>query len=138
MYQLYTVRAVGTQYHKIGITDNIQRRIRDLQTGSPHDLRVSEIIEFPDEETARKAEGFIHRTLTLAGMHKRGEWFDMSGGDRNSEACKRDAILPMVANGESDTAIIKEVWGISGGRNRASAKQELDQIVSELTQEGLL
>ena len=46
---------------------------------------------------------------------------------------KERTVLRMVADGESDTAIIKEVWGISGGRNRAAAKQELDQIVSQFS-----
>jgi predicted GIY-YIG superfamily endonuclease len=62
--------------YKIGITDNIQRRIDDLQTGCPYDLFALKVYQV-------RNNAFIERMLH-AFFHKkrvRGEWFRLESRD---------------------------------------------------------
>lgn len=47
---------------------------------------------------------------------------------------KERTVLQMTKDGASDSAILKEVWGITGGRNRPAAKQELHDIISRFSE----
>ena len=72
---IYAIRAVGTQYVKIGYTDHWDAKVRldTLQTGCPYDL---ELVAFGLGSKA--SEKRLHRYLTIARRHHKGEWFKWS------------------------------------------------------------
>ena len=71
---LYFVRSCkGTNYIKVGMTHNVERRMRQLQSGYPEQLTLIESIEFPSRHLAAHAERIIHKRFT--NHRKRGEWF---------------------------------------------------------------
>lgn len=67
MQTLYFIRA--RDLVKIGITENVQRRFAQLQTGNPHELEVCATIQ----NVTQSIERIYHRTLKQ--FHVRGEWF---------------------------------------------------------------
>lgn len=69
MSRVYFIRA--GDYLKIGKTDDIKKRVAQLQTGCPHDLQV--VLLVPGDE---REEGLSHEELK--SEHVRGEWFKIS------------------------------------------------------------
>lgn len=66
---IYFVEAIGTGYVKIGFTRGIaSRRVRELQTASPHELKL---LAWMEEFEAR--ESTIHSRFHH--LRHRGEWF---------------------------------------------------------------
>ena len=66
---IYFVEAVGTGYVKIGFTRQMaSRRVRELQTASPHELRL---LAWMEEFEGREAT--IH--ARFHHLRYRGEWF---------------------------------------------------------------
>jgi hypothetical protein len=66
---LYVISA-GNLF-KIGVTNNIERRMKALQTGNPCPLQL----EYLDErKNPHKAEKYLH--LQFQKNHVRGEWFE--------------------------------------------------------------
>lgn len=65
---IYLIHAVGTQFYKIGITCNLQRRFTALQHASPFDLQV--LTKIPGNTAMEYA---LHKTL--AHNRVRGEWY---------------------------------------------------------------
>jgi len=66
---LYVLAAGGL--HKIGVTNNIDKRIKTLQTGNPNIITL----EYLDErKNPHKAEKYLH--LQFQKNHVRGEWFE--------------------------------------------------------------
>lgn len=61
---------------KIGISINIQRRIRQLQTGSPYDLKLMGWIEPRND---RDLEKQLHQKYAPVNTHR--EWFSMHAAD---------------------------------------------------------
>ena len=61
--------------YKIGISDNPERRLKDLQTGNPRKLVLDKFEWFPTEEGARRAEADMHQVLRAGGCGLEGEWF---------------------------------------------------------------
>jgi hypothetical protein len=72
---IYAIRAVGTKYIKFGLVNetNVGRRLSTLQIGCPFELEILAIGAGGLDE-----EREIHRILTDAGKHHRGEWFTES------------------------------------------------------------
>lgn len=60
----------GNGHAKIGHTNDLERRLRELQTGSPHKLEVLLTIE---SNVAEKIESEIHHQLS--NLRVEGEWF---------------------------------------------------------------
>jgi len=60
---------------KIGISQSLTLRLKQLQTASPVRLSVLFAIDVPDE-AARQVEGHIHSTLRMWLVN--GEWFSCS------------------------------------------------------------
>ncbi len=69
---IYFIRASNNAV-KIGVTNNIGKRLSDLQTSHYEELSLVYIEELKDP---RKVEKFLHRALS--DFHIRGEWFDSS------------------------------------------------------------
>lgn len=68
---VYFIRAVGTDFVKIGVTDgDPERRRADLQTASPHELRVEACVR---GGLSREAD--LH--YLLREVRVRGEWFTL-------------------------------------------------------------
>lgn len=68
---LYLLNASSTTLYKIGITENIGNRIKQLSTGSGYELSVTHIYE---TEYAREIEGMLHRHYEP--IRSNLEWFD--------------------------------------------------------------
>lgn len=73
---VYFIDQVGTPYLKIGITEDLPRRLSTLQTASPQDLRVICTLECGDIETAQRIEGMLH--AYFEAQYVRGEWFSIT------------------------------------------------------------
>ena len=65
---IYAIRAVGTEFVKIGKAQSVGKRLRDLEVASPHDLHIEAVANWPDEEERR-----LH--IYLRADWIRGEWF---------------------------------------------------------------
>jgi len=72
---LYLIQANEALY-KIGITTDICRRVKQLQTGNPEKLYVRSFIQYPGRIQARRAEQNLHKMFNHS--RKSGEWFDFS------------------------------------------------------------
>lgn len=65
---IYAIRALGTEYVKIGRAKSVGKRLKDLDTGCPHELHIEAIADWPEaHETA------IH--LYLEDHCQKLEWF---------------------------------------------------------------
>lgn len=70
--RVYFIECVGHSLVKIGVSDAPRRRVDDLQTGSPFELRLIHAI--PGD---MKLERLLH--YAFRGQHFRGEWFGLAG-----------------------------------------------------------
>lgn len=68
---VYIIAAEGTQFFKIGYSENPQFRLAELQTGCPHFLKI--IGQWPG---SMEAESQIH--IRLESCRGIGEWFSIS------------------------------------------------------------
>lgn len=57
--------------YKIGISHNVERRIKELQTGNPYKIVLKEKFKTP---YAFKIEAALHRRYKIDNI--KGEWFD--------------------------------------------------------------
>lgn len=72
---LYLIRAQGTDFYKIGFTSgDITKRLKSLQTSSPHKLAVIIL----NKNGTRKDENFLHRLLSQYKTDSNNEWFKLS------------------------------------------------------------
>lgn len=60
---------------KVGISKDPERRLRALQTGHPHKLKIHTVKPTSADKT-KLLESVIHHHLRLHRTH--GEWFDLS------------------------------------------------------------
>ena len=75
MMKLYVIRSPEIGLCKIGITDSVSRRLRELQGSSAY--RLDLILEFECPEVfARAWEKYIHHSLGYCRTH--GEWFKLT------------------------------------------------------------
>lgn len=70
---LYIIRQKDTNFFKVGITTDIEKRFSAIQNGNPADLEIKYNENFFLCETIEKN---IHKHLEL--FHVRGEWFQMT------------------------------------------------------------
>ena len=71
---LYVIYAEGK--YKVGITGNLYKRIKQLQTGNGDLLQLQGQVELPTRECALAIEKYIHDKLCESNTI--GEWFDTS------------------------------------------------------------
>ena len=64
--------------YKVGISKNLNRRLRNLQTGYPYPLQIHHTIETDISQT-KLFETILHRNLKHYKTN--GEWFDISLND---------------------------------------------------------
>lgn len=58
---------------KIGIADNVEKRVRSLQTGCPYPIKVMALWRYDEAWHARHAEKACHDRFKKLNTH--GEWF---------------------------------------------------------------
>ena len=68
MKQIYIIRS--GEYYKVGITNNVKKRLGDLQVGNPVKL---EVIRAFTVHNPYLREDMVHQALK--DYHVRGEWF---------------------------------------------------------------
>jgi hypothetical protein len=89
---LYFFNLLGTSKYKIGITNNIGRRLRQIQTGNHRPVVVAGYIEFRDRKLAKETERTIHREFS--GKRIGGEWFWLAAGDLDEVSRRYDLLSP--------------------------------------------
>ena len=65
---IYVIRAIGSQYIKIGKAKNPLGRMKTLQTGTPYKLVLASCADWPDSSEKR-----LHRVLV--DLYVIGEWY---------------------------------------------------------------
>lgn len=68
---LYIFQMAETGDVKVGRSKNVSQRIKQLQTGCPHKLRL--ILHAPGEGHRERA---LHRAMRYRGTRRDGEWFE--------------------------------------------------------------
>lgn len=75
MYYLYVI-GNDTNRQKIGISKDVDKRLKNLQTGNPDKLTIHYKIECPTIKHTLKLEKKIHSELSYKRLS--GEWFNMT------------------------------------------------------------
>lgn len=76
---VYIIRQGTTRFFKIGVSNNPQNRLKNLQTGNPHQLKL--VFSVPCHGiSAYKAERIIHTYLHRDQV--KNEWFNINTDDR--------------------------------------------------------
>lgn len=71
---IYLIQVEGTDFTKIGFSENPKKRLSDLQTANPHKLNMIAMYQSVNHKTEVKlAERFLHKKFK--GYNVRGEWF---------------------------------------------------------------
>lgn len=89
MIYIYFFNQLATDLYKIGITNNITRRLREVQNGNSEPIVCRYYIEAENRFDARETERELHRLLRDA--RKVGEWFRLS---------------------DVDVAIVEQIWDV--------------------------
>lgn len=71
---VYAIRMQGTEFVKIGISENVYNRLASLQTANPYPLVLEGVVEFSNRPDAVAHETWLHSVLRE--YHARGEWFE--------------------------------------------------------------
>lgn len=72
---LYILQAHTTGAFKVGRTNNVKRRIDELQTGCPYRIKLLILLEYQGHQEKK-----IHRRLASHRTHGgEGEWFHYEG-----------------------------------------------------------
>ncbi|WP_330472583.1 GIY-YIG nuclease family protein [Vibrio harveyi] len=79
---LYIIRCGRSKYYKIGVTNDLEKRLATHQTGCPYELKIvcyfeADLSDFLGKEIAY-LESFLHNNY--AKLHVRGEWFELNYG----------------------------------------------------------
>jgi len=73
MKHIYLIQSLETGYYKIGISKHPNKRIKELQTGSPCELRLVQVFK---SEHCITIEKTFHNMFSH--LHMEGEWFNLS------------------------------------------------------------
>ena len=65
---------------KVGVADNVSKRVASLQTASPNKIRIYGAI-YTSRDLAFRLEKIVHAKLHEFGLHLSGEWFDADPED---------------------------------------------------------
>ena len=78
---VYFLESETTRFVKIGITNNLNRRINALISACGESIKVNTTLQCSNRENARKIEGYLHSRYSEHRMHPNGkatEWFENS------------------------------------------------------------
>lgn len=90
---LYIMQNGDTNQYKIGITKDLNNRIKQLQTGCPGELKVLKVWTHYQRKIIQKYERVLHNHFTEQGqkLRENGEWFNLTQNQVN-ELCKPEGI----------------------------------------------
>lgn len=93
MFLMYVLNNKGTDEYKIGITNNLNRRLSQLQTGCPNELVIVKTWSHYRKDIIEKYERTLHRYFTKCGcrIRENGEWFRLRKPDIY-QLCKPQSI----------------------------------------------
>lgn len=74
---VYLLESAGC--YKIGIAENVEKRIRQLQTGNPNKITLKYAYPTKDRDEALRIETKFHAILRR--FNKSGEWYQMGWQD---------------------------------------------------------
>lgn len=77
-YHVYFIGQSGTDYVKIGMSGDVDARLRQLQCGCPTRLRVLRIISVDDQDSARLLEAMLHKRYDSLECSASGEWYEIN------------------------------------------------------------
>ena len=78
------------QFVKIGVSEGINRRMVEIQTGNPREISLIGLFELKTFHQALAAEHDLHKHFDK--YHLRGEWFDILGNQDFTEFCESDGF----------------------------------------------
>ena len=83
MQILYVLQNGDTDQYKIGITNDLNRRLGEIQTGCPFELKVVKVWTHRQREQIKKYERVLHKYYEKCGCRLRtnGEWFSLHKAD---------------------------------------------------------
>lgn len=67
------------EFMKIGKANNVEKRLKILQTGNPKPLSIMKVIECKNEAEALELEFFLHKIMKPFKVS--GEWYKIEGGE---------------------------------------------------------
>ncbi len=70
---IYLIRCVENNFYKIGISKNIERRLKQIQTSSPDKIYL---VHKYQSQHASKIEKALHSFFKA--YHRNNEWFELS------------------------------------------------------------
>lgn len=70
---LYVIQMAVTGDIKVGRSKHVEKRLKELQTGSPHKLKL--ILHLPGEGWREKS---LHQRMKRKSLRHNGEWFQVS------------------------------------------------------------
>lgn len=90
---MYILQNGNTNQYKIGITSNLNRRLSELQTGCPNELKIIKLYTHYQRKIIERYERIIHRYYENCGCKIRpnGEWFELCKPDITF-LCKPNSI----------------------------------------------
>lgn len=103
---LYIIQMGDTEYYKIGITDNINRRLAQLQCGNPFNLKMIYYWGHTQRKVIKKYERVLHKYFIK--QEKRTEtakeWFKLDKEDLE--------LLTSVNNVKAQNELIEKILKI--------------------------
>ena len=97
---VYLIHSVGTTYYKIGMAISIENRIKEMQTGNPHELNV---VAKTRHSNARLFEKHLH--AICQNNRIRGEWFDLDDYE-----LKHIKLLFLNKESSYDFSVAIDIW----------------------------
>ncbi len=132
MFVVYFIRSgnVGRPI-KIGCTENIDRRIKEMQTGSPDELHLIGVIPVDSKSQAHSLEKWMHWRFYKS--HIRGEWFygsiELKKAINEHELSKHGVCWPKVRELNKDRFWALENYGINIKKIKREARKLLSFTV---------
>jgi hypothetical protein len=88
---------------KVGISDDPESRLRQIQTGHPSKVELRKAIWFFSKSDAAAVEKMAHQVFRLRGTHTSGEWFDIKLNEAFGSVTK--IVKELIETGKVDTQI---------------------------------
>lgn len=92
---IYIIRAEGTNYYKIGYTENVKKRLKGLQTGCPNKLSIIKTYN-----GGQIKERQIQEHFKAYKTREQGEWFEFCNKALIKKVCEK--IKSSYKNSEDD------------------------------------
>jgi predicted GIY-YIG superfamily endonuclease len=75
LHYVYVCSESGSRRIKIGVSNDVKRRLEELQTGNAHSIELWFLLPFQRREDADQVERYLHDLY--AKYRVSGEWFDL-------------------------------------------------------------